>query len=173
MRATGEPDRPRSCHRLRRLRRVKPRHAGPNAGSPETSCVSAGSRQQRPVCTGTNSIGAPRLDRQLGATVAHEEARAKADQIDSLLAYSTPGAVRERLAAMLSEVRCLVAWQALDLGNVDDSWRYYENAKTAALESGLPAYKAHASAGQAFVLIDIGETASAAELLATARKRAA
>jgi hypothetical protein len=113
-----------------------------------------------------------RLDRQLGAVVAQDEAREKANQIKRLLAYSISAKSRERLAAMLSELRCLVGWQALDRGNVNDSWQQYQYAKEAALESGVPSFDAHAAAGQAFVLIDIGETASAAELLMSTREAA-
>jgi tetratricopeptide (TPR) repeat protein len=116
--------------------------------------------------------GIRRLDRQLGAVVAHDEVRTKIDQVTTLLAHSISNAVRELLAALLSELYCLAGWQALDLGKPAESWRYYNHANAAALESGVQSFKALAEAGRAFVLVDIGDTASAVEILASARATA-
>jgi tetratricopeptide (TPR) repeat protein len=114
--------------------------------------------------------GIRRLDRQLGAIVAHEEVLTKARQVESLLSHSLTGETREHLAALLSEFHCLAGWQALDMGNVAASWRHYDSAKTAALHSGIPPFTALAAAGQAFVLADIGETSAAVQLLSAARR---
>ncbi|WP_052372683.1 hypothetical protein [Amycolatopsis taiwanensis] len=112
------------------------------------------------------------LDRRLGAVVAHGEVTTKIGQVRRLLSHSlTPGS-REQLAALLSEMCTLAGWQALDLGNVAESWQHYEHAKSAAKESGSPAFEAHAEAEQAFVLIDLGETATAVDLLLKADRRA-
>ena len=111
-----------------------------------------------------------RLDRQLGAVVAHEEVRAKISQVRELFTHSLAGGTRERLATLLAELHALAGWQALDLGNVMDAWQHYEDAKKAALESGSRPHEAHATAEQAFVLLDIGETSSAVDLLATTRE---
>lgn len=113
-----------------------------------------------------------RLDRQLGATVAHDEVAAKARQVARLFSHSLTSGTREQLAALLSEVVTLAGWQALDLGNVSESWQHYERAKSAAKESGLPAFEAHTAAEQAFVLVDLGETAAAVELLEVTRRKA-
>ncbi|WP_240519542.1 hypothetical protein [Amycolatopsis antarctica] len=112
-----------------------------------------------------------RLDRQLGAPVAHGETTAKADQVTALLQHSLMPARRERLAALLSEVCTLAGWQALDAGNVSAAWHYYERGKFAARESGDPSFESHAAAEQAFVLLDIGEVARATELLLQLRRR--
>src|SRR5262249_53515915 len=56
--------------------------------------------------------------------------------------------------------------------NLSESWQHYEDAKSAARESSLPAFEAHTAAEQAFVLIDIGETKDAVELLDATRGRA-
>lgn len=112
------------------------------------------------------------LDRQLGAVVVHEEVTAKAQQVSRLFSYSLMPGSRQQLAALLSEIGTLAGWQALDLGKVAESWQHYERAKSAAKESGLPAFEAHAAAEQAFVLLDLGETAAAVELLDVTRKRA-
>ncbi|TVT53435.1 hypothetical protein FNH05_11830, partial [Amycolatopsis rhizosphaerae] len=112
------------------------------------------------------------LDRRLGAVVVHEEVAAKARQVGRLLSYSLAPGSRRQLAALLSEIGTLAGWQALDLGKVAEAWQHYERAKSAAKESGLAAFEVHAAAEQAFVLLDLGETAAAVELLAVTRKRA-
>jgi hypothetical protein len=113
-----------------------------------------------------------RLDRQLGAVVAHEEVRAKTSQVQHLFDHSLTGGVRQRLAVLLSELRALAGWQALDLGKATDAWHHYEQAKAAARESGNIPHEAHAEAEQAFVLLDIKETAKAVDLLTAIRERA-
>jgi hypothetical protein len=114
-----------------------------------------------------------RLDRQLGAIVAHDEVITKAEQVTRLLGHSLTTANREGLAALLSELRTLAGWQALDMGDMAASWQHYERGKTAARESGKPAFEAHTVAEQAFVLLDLGDTAPAVELLAATRTRTA
>jgi tetratricopeptide (TPR) repeat protein len=59
------------------------------------------------------------------------------------------------------------------MGDMAESWQHYESGKTAAKESGNPAFEAHTAAEQAFVLLDLGETATAVELLAATRTRTA
>jgi hypothetical protein len=113
-----------------------------------------------------------RLDRQLGAVVAHEEVKTKARQVKRLMSYSLSPAVRNQLAALLSELHTLAGWQALDVGSPSESWRHYEQAKSAAAESGTASFETHSLAEQAFVLLDIGESSDAAEVLAYARMRA-
>jgi tetratricopeptide (TPR) repeat protein len=113
-----------------------------------------------------------RIDRQLGAVVAHDEVKTKIFQVTSLLTHSISNGAREPLAALLSELYCLAGWQALDLGRLTESWQYYDHANAAALESGMPSFTALAAAGRAFVLVDIGDTASAVALLETTRATA-
>jgi tetratricopeptide (TPR) repeat protein len=112
-----------------------------------------------------------RLDRQLGAIVAHDEVVTKAEQVTRLMNHSLTPATREQLAAVLSELQTLAGWQALDLGAVGESWQQYERGKLAAREPANPSFAAHTEAGQAFVLIDLGNTTSAVELLADIRSR--
>jgi hypothetical protein len=113
-----------------------------------------------------------RLDRQLGAVVAYEEVKTKIAQVKRLLSYSVSPDVRARLAAVLSELCTLAGWQALDLRYATESWQHYEHGKVAAAESGLKPYEAHTAAEQAFVLLDIGQPADAAALIAHARASA-
>jgi hypothetical protein len=109
--------------------------------------------------------GIRRLDRQLGAVVAQDEVLAKVTQITELLTYSLSTTVRERLAALLSELHCLAGWQALDLGQISDSWRHYSNAVTTGQLSGATSYLALANAGRAVVLTEVGQTRDAVEIM--------
>jgi hypothetical protein len=112
------------------------------------------------------------LDRQLGATVAHDEVLIKTTQVRGLLTYSLFNGTRERLAALLSELYCLAGWQALDLGKTEDSWRYYSEAVGTAQLSRMPSFMALAAAGRACVLTDIGETKRAVDVMENTCKEA-
>lgn len=112
-----------------------------------------------------------RLDRQLGAVVAHDEVLTKVNQVASLFIHSLTGNVREQLAALLSELLCLAGWQSLDLGNVSKAWRYYGEARAVALQTPDLAYLALADAGRGFVLSDAGEAASAVGVLTEVSER--
>ncbi|WAL63765.1 hypothetical protein ORV05_22515 [Amycolatopsis cynarae] len=112
-----------------------------------------------------------RLDRQFGA-VTHNEVVAKCRQIAQLFTHSLAPGTRAPLAALLSEISTLAGWQALDMGRPSEAWQHYEQAKSAGRESGLPAYEAHATAEQAFVLLDLDDNAAAVNLLEQARRQA-
>lgn len=113
-----------------------------------------------------------RLDRQLGAIVVRDEVSIKVGQVSRLLTHSLSPSTRQQLAGLLAELCTLLGWQTLDTGNPDHAWRHYEQAKTAALESNDPQRLAHASAEQAFALLDIGEIDAAVDTLAAARRTA-
>jgi len=112
---------------------------------------------------------ARRVDRQFGGLTQLDQLRHHIDQVSELLAYTIGGAHRAALAAVLCEASTLAGWQSLDRNAHTQAWNHYERAKQAARESGSTALLAHATAEQAFVLIDIGETAIAAEHTAHAR----
>ncbi|GAA2787569.1 hypothetical protein [Crossiella cryophila] len=112
------------------------------------------------------------LDRQLGATTAHDEVLTKIRQLTRLRSHSLTPGIREQLAALLSEFGTLAGWQALDMGSVAEAWQFYERARGAAHESGDVAFQVHSAAEQAFVLIEVNETASAVEVLHTTERRA-
>jgi hypothetical protein len=113
------------------------------------------------------------LDRQLGSAVTRDEVRTKIEQVQQLLRFSISPERRSRLAALLAELCMLAGWQALDLRSAVESWQLYEQAKSAANESGSAAFQAHTAAQQAFVLIDLHKPAQAVDLVAAARTRAA
>jgi hypothetical protein len=113
-----------------------------------------------------------RLDRQLGAIVIRDELKTKIHQVERIAAHSLAPDARESLAALLSEMHTLAGWQALDLGDMTDSWQHYEQSRSAAAQSDSIAHESHAAAEQAFVLIDAGATRDAVNLLDSARRRA-
>lgn len=113
-----------------------------------------------------------RLDRQLGAIAVRDELKTKIRQVERLTAHSLAPGVREPLAALLSEMHTLAGWQALDLGDITDSWQHYEQSRATAAQSDSIAHQAHAAAEQAFVLIDAGATHDAVDLLSHVRRRA-
>ncbi|WP_026198032.1 hypothetical protein [Sciscionella marina] len=117
--------------------------------------------------------GMRRLDRQLGGVVAHEDVCAKLRQVSDLHSHSITPGTREPLAALLAELGTLAAWQALDMGKLGEAWHHYEDAKRAAAETTDPAFRAHTAAEQAFVLLDLGQTTLAAELLGELRNNTA
>ncbi|MGH3995410.1 MAG: tetratricopeptide repeat protein, partial [Pseudonocardiaceae bacterium] len=79
------------------------------------------------------------------------------DQVHQLLTYRA-GPQRPALAGVLVEASTLAGWQALDRTALGQAWTHYEHAKAAAREAESPALLAHATAEQAFVLIDLDET---------------
>ncbi len=112
------------------------------------------------------------IDRRFGGITLLDQLRTNIKQVEDLLAFSMMGGQRESLAGVLTEASTLAGWEALDRNAIGQSWGHYERAKAAAREAGSSALLAHATAEQAFVLIDIGEVAAAVEQLARARELA-
>jgi tetratricopeptide (TPR) repeat protein len=108
------------------------------------------------------------IDRRFGALTQLDTLRTQIDQVQQLLTYRT-GPQRPGLAGALVEASTLAGWQALDRVALGQAWTHYERAKAAAREAESPALLAHATAEQAFVLIDLDETAAAVDQLAHAR----
>ncbi len=108
------------------------------------------------------------VDRRFGALTQLDQLRAQIDHVQQLLTYRT-GPQRPALAGVLVEASTLAGWQALDRAAVGQAWTHYERAKAAAREAGSPALLAHATAEQAFVLLDLDETITALDQLTYAR----
>jgi tetratricopeptide (TPR) repeat protein len=108
------------------------------------------------------------IDRRFGALTQLDQLRTQIDQVQQLLTHC-PGPQRPTLAGVLVEASTLAGWQALDRAALGQAWAYYERAKTAAREAGSAALLAHATAEQAFVMIDLDETTAAVDQLAHAR----
>lgn len=110
-----------------------------------------------------------RLDRQMGAVVAYDEVKAKTAQVLRLQSHSLSPGTRASLATVLAELGALAGWEALDRFAIGQAWEHHERAKLAAREADSPALLAHATAQQAFILVDLGETGAAVEQLGQAR----
>jgi tetratricopeptide (TPR) repeat protein len=109
------------------------------------------------------------VDRQYGGIMLLDQLRSHIKQLERLLGYSTVHGHREALSRVLTEASTLAGWVSLDRNAIVQAWNHYERAKAAAREAGDEAALAHATAEQAFVLVDLGETTQAAEQLAHAR----
>jgi tetratricopeptide (TPR) repeat protein len=112
---------------------------------------------------------ARRIDHRFGGITVLDQLRGHIKQIEGLLANSTNYGRRQALARVLTDASTLAGWQALDRAAIAQAWELHEKAKAAAREAGAPSLLAHATAQQAFILIDIGEFAAAVEQLADAR----
>ncbi|MDQ3764553.1 MAG: tetratricopeptide repeat protein [Actinomycetota bacterium] len=108
------------------------------------------------------------VDRRFGALTQLDQLRSQIDQVQHLLTYRA-GPQRPALAGVLVEASTLAGWQALDRAALGQAWAHYERAKAAAREAESAALLAHATAEQAFVLIDLDETTAAIDQLAHAR----
>ncbi|MGH3624239.1 MAG: tetratricopeptide repeat protein [Sciscionella sp.] len=108
-------------------------------------------------------------DRRFGSAVRLEQLRSQIGEIEQLLHHTLLPPQRAPLASVLTEASTLAGWDSLDSGTLHDAWRHYERAKAAARESGSTALLAHATAEQAFVLVDAGNVADALGLFSEAR----
>lgn len=113
--------------------------------------------------------GARHVDQRFGGVTVLDQLRANIKQIEDLLEHSTNYGQRQALATVLGDAATLAGWQALDRAAIRQAWDLHETAKKAAHEAGSPIVLAHATAQQAFILIDIGEMDAAVEQLAHAR----
>jgi tetratricopeptide (TPR) repeat protein len=108
-------------------------------------------------------------DRRFGSAVWLSKLRDHIAEVDTLLRHSTNVGQREALAAVLTDASTLAGWNALDAGSIRMAWDHHEAAKAAAREANSPALLAHATAQQAFILTEIGNTTDALALLEHAR----
>jgi tetratricopeptide (TPR) repeat protein len=113
------------------------------------------------------------IDRKFGGITVLDELRSQIAKIERLLDYSTTRGQREALAGVLTEASALAGWEALDRNAIRQAWDHHEKAKAGAREAGSLVLLAHATAQQAFILIDIGEVSAAVGQLGEARASAA
>ncbi|MCU1687045.1 MAG: hypothetical protein JWQ81_7784 [Amycolatopsis sp.] len=114
--------------------------------------------------------GVRHSDRRFGAAKRLEQLRGHITDIEGQLRHTLLRRERAPLASVLTEASTLAGWTSLDIGALGQAWTHYERAKSAALESGSLALLAHATAEQAFVLVDMGNTSDALALFAEARE---
>ncbi|MFF9204388.1 helix-turn-helix domain-containing protein [Streptomyces sp. NPDC014986] len=134
------------------------------------SAAAADTKVAQLYCTQVDTMR--QLDRQLGAAAVFPQLEAQIARMAELLRYGTAPGGREALAGALTEAATLAGWQALDMGLYRRAWELHELAKAAARESRSPALVAHATGQQAYVLLDLGETAKAVQQLQFAREGA-
>lgn len=104
------------------------------------------------------------MDRKVGAaiipqTVAHVE------HMQGILKTALPGRHFSAAAVALAEGAALAGWQALDAGQITQSWNLHDIAKTAAWQGENAASLAHVTAQQAYALLDAGRAEDAVELI--------
>ena len=105
-----------------------------------------------------------RQDRQYGAGPLLEQMRAHVANVEEHLSYSAFDSSRRPLAQLLADAAALAAWQALDLGAVDQAWRFFETASRAARQAEDSALYAFSRMEQAHVLGEVASPQTAAEL---------
>ncbi|MGI5268657.1 XRE family transcriptional regulator [Nonomuraea sp. CA-218870] len=113
--------------------------------------------------TDTNNLRL--LDRRLGGVAIADKMRAQISQIQRAHRHAVRPGIRAELAHLLAETASLAGWQAINALALNDAWHHYEQAKAAAHEADDPAVLAYVSGEQAYVLMDLGRPAEAAELL--------
>ncbi|WP_424184936.1 tetratricopeptide repeat protein [Actinokineospora sp. G85] len=112
------------------------------------------------------------VDRRFGGISLLDQLRGHITQVEDLLRYGSRSGQRLPLAAVLVEASTLAGWESLDRNAIAPAWDHYERAKSAAREANSPGLLAHATAEQAFVMIELGETAAALDQLTEARTAA-
>ncbi|HZG90943.1 MAG TPA: hypothetical protein VEZ42_12090, partial [Pseudonocardia sp.] len=111
---------------------------------------------------------ARRLDDELGAAGAGGVVDALVERLTDVLAHTVGPAARRGTAAVLAATAALGAAQSLDRARPDLAWRRYGRSLAAAREADLPVAASTALAGQAEVLVEVAEPATAVALLAEA-----
>ena len=115
------------------------------------------------LTTDTNNLRL--LDRRLGSVAIAEKMRAQISQIRRAYRHAVRPGIRAQLAHVLSETAALAGWQAIDTCALADAWDHHETAISAGHEADDDAVLAYARGQQAYVLIDLGRPAEAAELI--------
>ncbi|WP_433352823.1 XRE family transcriptional regulator [Microtetraspora malaysiensis] len=115
------------------------------------------------LSTDTNNLRL--LDRRLGSAAIADKMRAQISQIARAHHHAVRPGIRSQLAHVLSETAALSGWQAIDTCALKDAWDHHERAISAAREADDPAVLAYAQGQQAYVLMDLGRPAEAAEVL--------
>jgi hypothetical protein len=87
------------------------------------------------------------------------------ERLSEIVVHALDQGRRAELAAVLAAVSALGAAQSLDRGRPDLAWHRFDSSLVAARRAGSPAAAAVALAGQAEVLVDIGDPAAAIALL--------
>ncbi|MEV5504889.1 hypothetical protein [Streptomyces orinoci] len=110
------------------------------------------------------------MDRRLGASALLPQIEAHVSHMEGLLKHGATLNARKLTARALSDAAALAGWQALDLGRFRDAWNLHEVAKAAAREAESASLLVHATAQQAYVLLDLDQPSEAVQLICQARQ---
>jgi transcriptional regulator with XRE-family HTH domain len=105
------------------------------------------------------------LDDRLGTVAVAGSAYAQLSHLEGALWHATRPAHRRRLGRLVVDAATLAGRLALDGARATEAWRHYETAKVGAREADSPTLLGYAMVEQAVVLADIGERATALELV--------
>jgi tetratricopeptide (TPR) repeat protein len=112
------------------------------------------------------------LDRRIGAPAVAGKLEAHIAHVEAGLRYSLRPATRQALAAVLADAAALAGWQAIDMGRLPRAWDHFERSAAAAREADDACLLAHATAEQAYVLLDLRQPADALAMVRAAAQRA-
>jgi hypothetical protein len=103
-------------------------------------------------------------DRQFGAGQLLELMRGHVRNLQAHLSHAVFEEARRPVAAVLADAAALAGWQALDVGSVDQAWRFLATASAAARQADDAGLYAFARLQQASVLAELDRAAEAADL---------
>ncbi|RYU14805.1 hypothetical protein [Nocardioides iriomotensis] len=103
-------------------------------------------------------------DRQFGAGLLLEVVRGHVASIDQHLGHAVFEVNRRALAEQLADAGALAGWQALDVGGLDQAWRFFELASAAALRANDFSMFAFARLEQAHIVHELAGAHVAARL---------
>jgi transcriptional regulator with XRE-family HTH domain len=103
-------------------------------------------------------------DRQFGAGQLLELLRGHVRNLEAHLSHAVFEEARRPVAAVLADAAALAGWQALDVGSVDQAWRFLATASAAARQADDAGLYAFARLQQASVLAELDRAAEAADL---------
>ncbi|WP_327157260.1 XRE family transcriptional regulator [Streptomyces tubercidicus] len=110
------------------------------------------------------------MDRERGASALVDQMTGHLARLEETLTFAVLPSARRPVALALVGASTLAAWQAIDAGAVDRAWRHYELAKRAARDAEASMYLAHATAEQAYVLMEAGRPALGVDLVREAQR---
>lgn len=103
-------------------------------------------------------------DRQFGAATLLEVVRAHVSGIDAHLGHAVFEVNRRALAEQLADAAALAGWQAMDVGAMDQAWRFFELASSAAMRANDSSMFAFARLEQAHIVHELAGASVASRL---------
>ncbi|MGH3751802.1 MAG: helix-turn-helix transcriptional regulator [Pseudonocardiaceae bacterium] len=114
-----------------------------------------------------------RLEDSLGPCQVLDTVTALHRLVHRLLDGDPPAHVRKALSLVDSNIACSMGGYLVDMGQLDQSSRYFAHARKAAHDAGNTVYAAYAAAKTSFVAFERADTPTALDAAAAARSLAA